>query len=186
MEMSRKRRRELKRLRGNASDLGEDQREVLDRATKVLSEARRQLVSVGREEVAPRVRDTTMNKVIPAVATSVVTTKRAARSAREKLSDEIFPAVTGAFGSAMTLAELAKDARVRDAIDRVRKGKVMQQQQKSSGPGRFILMTVGMVALAGVAYAAWQTLRSDDDLWVGDEADGFDEPTPTPSAPSAA
>jgi hypothetical protein len=185
MEMSRKRRRELKRLRGNASDLWEDQREVLDRATKVLSEARRQLVSVGREEVAPRVRDTTMNKVIPAVATSVVTTKRAARSAREKLSDEIFPAVTGAFGSAMTLAELAKDARVRDAIDRIRKGKVVEPP-KSSGPGRFILMTVGMVALAGVAYAAWQTLRSDDDLWVGDEADGFDEPTPTPSAPSAA
>lgn len=184
MEMSRKRRRELKRLRGNASDLWEDQREVLDRATKVLNEARRQLVSVGREEVAPRVRDTTMNKVIPAVATSVVTTKRAARSAREKLSDEIFPAVTGAFGSAMTLAELAKDARVRDAIDRVRKSKVVEQQKKSSGPGRFILMTVGMVALAGVAYAAWQTLRSDDDLWVGDEADGFDEPTPT--APSAA
>ena len=181
MEMSRKRRRGLKRLRGNASDLWEDQREVLDRATKVLGEARRQLVSVGREEVGPRVRDTAVNRVLPAVATSVVTTKRAARSAREKLSDEIFPAVTGAFGSALTMAELAKDSRVRDALDRVRKGKVVEQR-KSSGPGRFILMTVGVVDLAGVAYAAWQTLRSDDDLWVGDEADGFDEPTPTPTA----
>jgi hypothetical protein len=38
-----------------------------------------------------------------------------------------------------------------------------------------------VVALAGVAYAAWQTLRSDDDLWVGDEADGFDEPRPAPA-----
>ena len=100
------------------------------------------------------------------------------RNLLEKLSDEIFPAVTGAFGSALTMAELAKDSRVRDALDRVRKGKVVEQQ-KSSGPGRFILMSVGVVALAGVAYAAWQTLRSDDDLWVGDEADGFDEPTPT-------
>jgi hypothetical protein len=181
MEMSRKRRRGLKRLRGNASDLWEDQREVLDRATKVLGEARRQLVSVGREEVAPRVRDTAVNRVLPAVATGVVTTKRAARSAREKLADEIFPAVTGAFGSALTMAELAKDSRVRDALDRVRKGKIVEQQ-KTSGPGRFILMSVGVVALAGVAYAAWQTLRSDDDLWVGDEADGFDDPTPVPAA----
>jgi hypothetical protein len=185
MEMSRKRRRGLKRLRGNASDLWEDQREVLDRATKVLSEARRQLVSVGREEVAPRVRDTAVNRVLPAVATGVatgvVTTKRAARSARAKFSDGILPAVTGAFGSALTMAELAKDSKVRDALDRLRKGKVVEQQ-RSSGPGRFILMSVGVVALAGVAYAAWQTLRSDDDLWVGDEADGFDEPTPSPTA----
>ena len=181
MEMSRKRRRGLKRLRGNASELWEDQREVLDRATKVLGEARRQLVRVGREEVVPRLRDTAVNRVLPTVATGIVTTKHAASTAREKISDDILPAVAGAFGSALTMAELAKDSRVRDALDRVRKGKVVEQR-KSSGPGRFILMTVGVVDLAGVAYAAWQTLRSDDDLWVGDEADGFDEPTPTPTA----
>ncbi|MEO6505208.1 MAG: hypothetical protein ABIW36_07235 [Terrimesophilobacter sp.] len=180
MGMSRKRRRGLKRLRGNASDLWEDQREVLDRATKVLSEARRQLVSVGREEVVPRVRDTAVNRVLPTVATGIVTTKRAARSARDKISDDIIPAVAGAFGSAMTMAELAKDVKVRDAFDRLRKGKIVPQQ-KSSGAGRFILMSVGVVALAGVAYAAWQVLRSDDDLWVGDEADGFDEPISTPT-----
>jgi hypothetical protein len=180
MEMSRKRRRGLKRLRGNASDLWEDQREVLDRATKVLAEARRQLVSVGREEVVPRVRDTAVNRVLPSVATGIVTTKHAARTAREKLTDDIIPGIAGAFGSALTMAELAKDPRVRDALDRVRKGKVVEQQ-RSFGPGRFILMTVGVVALAGVAYAAWQTLRSDDDLWVGDEADGFDEPRPAPT-----
>jgi hypothetical protein len=30
---------------------------------------------------------------------------------------------------------------------------------------------VGVVAAAGLAYAAWQTLRADDELWVSDEAD---------------
>ena len=29
----------------------------------------------------------------------------------------------------------------------------------------------GVVAVAGVAYAAWQTLRADDELWVSDEVD---------------
>ena len=39
------------------------------------------------------------------------------------------------------------------------------------GPGRGCLAQdgVGVVAAAGVAYAAWQTLRADDELWVADD-----------------
>jgi hypothetical protein len=176
MELSRKRRREFKKLRGNASQLWDEQRDVLDRATKVLGDARRQLANVGREEIAPRVRDTVEHRMLPSVAAGVVTTKQAARTARDKIMDGVMPAVSSAFGSALTLAEIAKDARVREAINRVRKDKLVPE--KSSGPGRFILMAVGFVAVAGIAYAAWQTLRSDDDLWVGDEAEGFEEPLP--------
>ena len=40
---------------------------------------------------------------------------------------------------------------------------------KPAGPGRYILIGVGVVAFAAVAYAAWQTLRADDDLWIDDE-----------------
>jgi hypothetical protein len=176
MELSRKRRRELKKLRGSASELWDEQREVLDRATKVLGEARRQLTNVGREEIAPRVRDTVENRMLPSVAAGVVNTKQAARTARSKIVDGVMPAVSSAFGSALTLAEIAKDAKVREAVAHLRKGKL--EPEKSSGPGRFILMAVGLVAVAGIAYAAWQTLRSDDDLWVGDEAEGFEEPLP--------
>ena len=39
---------------------------------------------------------------------------------------------------------------------------------KSAGPGRYILIGLGVVAVAGIAYAAWQTLRADDDLWIED------------------
>lgn len=42
---------------------------------------------------------------------------------------------------------------------------------KKSGAGAYVLMAVGAIALAGVAYAVWQTLRADDDLWV--EEDDF-------------
>lgn len=42
---------------------------------------------------------------------------------------------------------------------------------KKSGAGAYVLMAVGAVALAGIAYAVWQTLRADEDLWV--EEDDF-------------
>ena len=41
--------------------------------------------------------------------------------------------------------------------------------KKSSNPFVYVLMAVGTLALALAGYAAWQTLRADDDLWVEDE-----------------
>ena len=62
-----------------------------------------------------------------------------------------------------------RDPRVRDVVRKVsrageRAGIVTPP--KSSGPGRYILIGLGVVAFAGIAYAAWQTLRADDDLWI--------------------
>jgi hypothetical protein len=42
---------------------------------------------------------------------------------------------------------------------------------KSSNPFVYVLMAVGAIALAAISYAAWQTLRPDDDLWVEEEDD---------------
>jgi hypothetical protein len=64
---------------------------------------------------------------------------------------------------------------VRDALKRVSSNasdvgaRVGISKSKTAGPGRYILVGVGIVALAGIAYAAWQTLRADDDLWIDDE-----------------
>ena len=44
------------------------------------------------------------------------------------------------------------------------------------GPGQFILIGLGVVAAAAIAYAAWQTFRPDDDLWVEDDLDDDLEP----------
>ena len=49
---------------------------------------------------------------------------------------------------------------------------------KSSGPGKYILIGIAVVAVAGIAYAAYQTLRADDDLWIDDEVDESDVETP--------
>lgn len=166
MALSRKRKKELDKLRSAASDLWDDQRGVLQHAGKVVREATHHAAEVGREDVAPRLRD-------------------AAESARDHVSHDVIPGVSSgvssAVSSALALLEVAKDPRVKDALAKVgQKGsdlgsKVGIKQEKSSGPGRYILIVVGLVAVAGVAYAAWQTLRADDELWVSDDSDDAEE-----------
>jgi hypothetical protein len=175
--LSRKRQKELKRLRGSASELWDEQKEVLDRASHVVREASRQVANLSREEVAPRVRDAVDNHLRPGVASGVAATRSAAGSTREKFVDDVLPAVTSALSSALAVIEATKNPQVREALSRVGKAgakagsKVVPAAAKSSGPGRYILIGVGLVAAAGVAYAAWQTLRADDELWVTDDSD---------------
>lgn len=175
--LSRKRQKELKRLRGSASELWDEQKEVLDRASHVVREASRQVANLSREEVAPRVRDAVDNHLRPGVASGVAATRSAAGSTREKFVEDVLPAVTSALSSALAVIEATKNPQVREALSRVGKAgakagsKVVPAAAKSSGPGRYILIGVGLVAAAGLAYAAWQTLRADDELWVSDESD---------------
>jgi hypothetical protein len=211
MGLTRKRQRELTRLKEHAEDLWGDQKDVLDHASKVVREARRQAANYAREEVTPKVRDSIDHTVKPAVATSVAATKTAVSTTKERITDDFVPAVTSALGSALAVIEVAKDEKLReafkavsDASDKVGKkvsdagdvvnkkvGKVSKQaakagskaakagvkvgaktglvKQKSAGPGRYILIGVIVVAIAGIAYAAWQTLRADDDLWIDED-----------------
>ena len=159
MALSRKRQRELDRLKGQAVDLWDDQKDVLERANRVIRAASRH----ARDEVSSRGRDAFDSRVRPAVA-----------SGRERLVDDVFPVVSSALGSALAILEAAKNPDVRAALGRAtslgrsaasRTGLV----KSKPGPGRYILIGVGIVAAAGIAYAAWQTLRSDDDLWIDDE-----------------
>ena len=57
MSLSRKRRKELNRLRASAEELWSHQQDVLDHANSIAKEAGRQVGHLTREEVAPRVRD---------------------------------------------------------------------------------------------------------------------------------
>jgi hypothetical protein len=171
MGLSRKRQRELNRLKRSAEELWDEQREAIEHASAVLRDARRQAANYAREEVGPRVRDTYEDRVRPAVRDGLRNGRAAASWGRERLSDDVFPAISGALGSALAMLEAAKDPRIRQVVRKVsgagqRAGIV--QPAKSAGPGRYILVGLGVVAFAGIAYAAWQTLRADDDLWIED------------------
>jgi len=83
----------------------------------------------------------------------------AAESARDRVSNDVLPGVTSAVASALALLDITKDSLPTAVL------------KKSAGPGRYILAVVGLVAIAGIAYAAWQTLRADDELWVSADPD---------------
>lgn len=187
MAMSRKRVKELKRLRSAASDLWDQQRDVLDYASKVTRESGRQAMYLGREEVAPRVKDTYDSRVKPAVRSSASAARAAADNAKYKLTHDVIPTVATSLGSIAALRAVANDPHVREALAKVAQtGSAVSSRfgdavpaKKSSGPGRYILITLGLVGVACLAYAAWQTLRADDELWV------TDDPNETDAAPAA-
>ena len=174
MGLSRKRQRELNRLKRTTNELWDEQKDVLEDAAKVVHEARRQLAQLGREELAPRVRGAYDSRIRPGVESGLASGRKFAESTRSRVQRDVLPAVSTALGTALATLEIAKDPRIREAVSRVRKAgskAVVVAPKSSGGPGRYILMGVGLVVLAGVAYAAWQTLRADDELWVSDEAD---------------
>jgi len=231
MGLTRKRQRELTRLKEHAEDVWGEQKDVLGHVSQVVKEASRQAANYAREEVSPRVRDTLDHNVKPAVATGVAATKTAVETTRGRLTEDVAPAVSAALGSALAAIEVAKhevgkEPHVRDAVKTVsaasekvgakladasekisaaaakasadasaagttaakagkkvakKADKLTSQVSKkaakaglvkakpSAGPGRYILVGIILVALAGIAYAAWQTLRADDDLWIDED-----------------
>ncbi len=178
MALSRKRRKELLRLRSHAEALWGDQKDLLDHASKVVRDASRQAANYAREEVSPRVRDAYEDRVRPAIGAGVAGARNAAAGTRDRFVGEVLPAVSSALGTALAAIEVAKNQHVRDAIARASKygtdlgTKAGLIKPKPAGPGRYIVIGIGLVAFAAVAYAAWQTLRADDDLWIEEEPDG--------------
>ena len=174
MALSRKRQKELDRLKRSAQQLLDQQAETIDHATVLLREARRQAGNYAREEVGPRVHDAYHGRVKPVIATGVAGARYAARTTRERFSDDVLPAVSSALGSALAVLDAARDPRVRDVVRKTSArgaALVAATPPKKSGPGKYILIGLGVVAVASVAYAAWQTLRIDEDLWIEDVAE---------------
>ncbi len=185
MGLSRKRRREIKKLRGSASDVWSEQREVLEHAAKVLRAASREAATVARDDVAPRVKSAYEKRVQPGIDAGVGSVRSAASATRDKFTDDVLPAVSGALGSAIAVLDIARNKQLRDALKSASaSGRELATKagqrvglievKPKPGPGTYILIGLGVVAAAGIAYAAWQTLRADDDLWV--EAEAYDLP----------
>lgn len=206
MGLSRKREKELKRLKHTASDLWEEQQEVLEHASKVIREAGRQVGKLSREEVGPRIRGAVDDRIVPAVETGYLATRNAVGDTRHKIVHDVLPNVSSALASALATLEVSKDPRVREVVEQVHKttdrvsananrafaeaskkaskaytkvgSKVglVKPPKKSMGVGGYILIALGVIAVVGIAYAAWQTLRADDELWVLDESDDSELP----------
>jgi len=181
--LSRKSKKELRKLQKHAAKVWESQQVLLGESGKVAREAGHQLGRFSREDLVPAVQDGYSKYAAPYVDKSVKYSNRF-------LSNKVIPAAGAVVGGALSVWDAAGDTR-----DRLAKGKGFEldthkyakraekygkkaskrlaqklpQQNDGIGAGGVIAIILGVVAAAGVAYAAWQTLRADDELWVADD-----------------
>jgi hypothetical protein len=176
MSLTRKRQKELDRLRSDAQELWEQQQEVLANANALAAAARKQAAHYSREELAPRVREGYESYVRPAAQSARDSAGHYAGVARDRLVGDVIPAVGTAVGTALSVVDHARAARrAAFAGDFAKARKEITKKasapSRNSGPGAGTVIAVGLgiVAAAGLLYAVWQTFRADDELWVADE-----------------
>ena len=170
MSLSRKRKKELRKLQSQANNLWEAQQVLVGEAASVAREARRQLGHFGREQVAPQVQETYGKYAAPYVDKGMTMGKQV-------LNDRVVPAAGAVVGSALSVWDTALEQRAKLASDNgislpksFAKAVPVQVPAKSGmGAGGVIAVILGLAAALGILYAAWQTLRADDELWVADD-----------------
>lgn len=187
MSLSRKHKKELRKLQSQANELWDSQQVLVGQAANVAREASRQLGRYGREEVVPTVQATYGKYAAPVV-------DRGVEFSKHVLTDKIVPTAGAVVGSALSVWDAANDTRERlasgkglsfpDARTYAKRadkyGKEasrrfaaqlshLEPPKKGMGAGGVIAIILGAAAAAGVLYAAWQTLRADDELWVADD-----------------
>lgn len=184
MSLSRKRKKELRKLQQQANTLWESQQVLLGQAGEVAREAGRQLGNYNREQVVPTVQHTYEKYAAPYVNQGLQTSKKV-------YNDKVVPTAGALIGSALSVWDAANEKRSDLAAGRGfgsldlaalqkkadKYGKKATKQltiqaapaKKGLGAGGVIAIILGVAAAAGVLYAAWQTLRADDELWVADD-----------------
>lgn len=184
MSLSRKRKKELRKLQNQATTLWESQQVLLGQAGDVAREAGRQLGNYNREQVVPGVQHTYEKYAAPYVSQGLQTSKKV-------YNKNIVPAAGAVIGSALSVWDAANEKRSDLASGRgfgsvdiaalqkkaEKYGKKASKHlavstapaKKGMGAGGVIAILLGIAAAAGVVYAAWQTLRADDELWVADD-----------------
>lgn len=183
MSLSRKRKKELRKLQKNANTLWESQQVLIGQAGEVAREAGRQLGHYNREHVVPTVQHGYEKYAAPYVDQGL-------RTSAKVYNEKVAPAAGAVIGSALSVWDAANEKREALASGRgfgsidvaklqknaekygksaAKKLVVAPPAKKGIGAGGVLAIIFGVVAAAGVLYAAWQTLRADDELWVADD-----------------
>lgn len=195
LSLSRKHKKELRKLQKSAATLWEAQQALVGEAGGVAADAGRQLDTYARHYVVPGVKGAYDEYVVPAV-------DKGRRATAHLVNDKLIPAAGSIVGSAMSVWDAANDTRERltsgktiDAAEAKKLAKKASKQyakradkyaaaaqknlaarfafpepkKKGIGAGGVFAIILGVVAAVGIVYAAWQTLRADDELWVSDD-----------------
>jgi len=156
VSLTRKRKKELRRLQNDATELWESQQVLVGHAADIAREAGRQLGNAGREQVLPVVQDAYNRKVAPVV-------DRGLKVGRQVVDEKVVPVVGGVVGTALSAWDVANAKR------RGLTHQPVAPAKSGPGIGSVIAIILGVAAGVGVLYAAWQALRADDELWVADD-----------------
>jgi len=187
VSLNRKRKKELRKLQSQANNLWESQQVLVGEAANIAREAGRQLGNFGREQVVPGVKDGYGRYAAPYV-------DKSKQFSKQVLSDRVVPTAGAVVGSALSVWDAANDTRSRlasgkgcvlpDAATYAKRADkygaqaskklaaklvVLDPPKQGIGAGGVIAIVLGVAAAVGVLYAAWQTLRADDELWVADD-----------------
>lgn len=165
MSLSRKDRRQLKKLRGQAQLLLEEQREVLGHAGELAQQAGRQAKRFSDTYVAPRI-DDALEGVRPVIDRGVSGARRVGTSARLLVA----PILAGALASTVRGLERAENYEAAKQLQTfgVKRG-ILAAPKRRFGFGGVIAVTAGLAAAGAVGYVLWQAFRADDELWVSPE-----------------
>ena len=158
MNLSRKRKKELRRLQQDAGRLWESQQVLVGHAADIAREAGRQLGNFNREQIMPTVHDSYERHHPPTVDRGVTFGKHV-------VDDRVVPIVGGVGGTALSAWDVANKKRQ----DLGWGPRHVAPPKKSMGIGSVIAIVLGAAAAIGVVAAAWQALRADDELWVADD-----------------
>jgi len=164
VNLSRKRKKELRKLQDDAGHLWEAQQVLVGHAADIAREAGRQLGHFNREQIAPAVIDTYNRRIAPTV-------DRGVKIGRHVVDEKVVPIVGGVVGTALSAWDVA-NAKRQGLLHRA----APAPKKKSMGLGSVMALVLGAAAAIGVLAAAWQALRADDELWVADD------PLSTPNA----
>lgn len=156
---SKKQKKELKKLQKSAAELWEKQQVVAGQAREVAREATRQASRFGRETVVPSAQSKYHEVVDPYVDIARPYVDRGYKVSKKAVDTRVVPAVGSFVG------------RVAGAVDAARAatGHPVEPPKKKRRVGPVIAVVLGIAAAAGIVFAAWQTLRADDELWVADD-----------------
>jgi hypothetical protein len=109
-------------------------------------------------------------------------TSAAAGAARSKADKGTKSGQRKQLEAALKIAAAAKAAGAAGKAAKAAKAARSAPAAKSGpGAGSIVSIVLGLLVAGGAAYAIWQTLRADDDLWVADDEP---ETTPTGDAPT--
>ncbi|PPH25567.1 hypothetical protein C5D47_00660 [Rathayibacter toxicus] len=170
--LSRKHKKDLKRLRKNAEAVWGEQQEVLAHAAAVLDESRRHAAKYAQKEIVPRVKDAYSSHVKPFYDSGVSAVEGTYSSARDTYKRRVLPTLAAIGGTAATALEAAKDSKNRAKlaeISQARWSELTAPPQKKNRAGTVFALGTALIAIGGIGYAVWQTFRADDELWVAED-----------------